>query len=93
MRRFTREALGQKLQQMLALSPESRPLVTIYNAADNQTLRQRKIVAAYPVPFNGQRVTVVTDGPEGVKEFTWTSERRLAQSGETPLSALEDGSL
>ncbi len=92
MRRFTREALGRKLQHLLALSPESRPLVTIYNAADNQTFTQRKIVAAYPAPFNGQRVTIVTDGPEGVREFTWTSERRLARQGETPLSALEDGS-
>lgn len=89
MRRFTFHSLGSKLGQLLEAAPS--PELTLYTAADNRTFCRRRIIDAFPLPFNGQRVTIVTDGPEGILEFTWTSERRLARPGETPLSALEDG--
>ncbi len=91
MRRFAWGTLGRKLEELLALDPTLQPRLIIYTAADDATYHHRTIIGAFPLPFNGRRVTIVTDGPEGIKEFTWTSERRLARPGETPLSALEDG--
>ncbi|MBI4092813.1 MAG: hypothetical protein HY420_02710 [Candidatus Kerfeldbacteria bacterium] len=91
MKRFAFQSLGQKLQQLLELEAAARPPLTIYTAADDLTYQHRRIISAYPLPFNGSQVTIITDGSEGIREFTWTAERRFSPQGETPLSALEDG--
>lgn len=93
MRRFTGDALGQKLGQLLEQPAGSRPEVTIYNVADDVSYHRCTIIGAWPLPFNGRRVTVVVEGPNGVFECTWNRERRMAQAGETPLSAIEVDSL
>lgn len=89
MRRFCGDALGRKLEFLLELPTHSRPSVTLYSVADDRSYPNCIIVDAWPLPFNGRRVTIVAEGPNGVLELTWNNERRNAQLGETPLSAIE----
>jgi len=89
MRRFCGDALGRKLKLLLELSTPVRPTVTLYTVADDASYRNCTIVDAWPLPFNGRRVTIVAEGPNGVLELTWNDERRNARLGETPLSAIE----
>lgn len=93
MRRFVGASLGRKLSILLCLDRTTCPKVTIYSVADDLIFYGRTIIGAYPLPFNGQRVTIETDGPGGPKNFTWTAERRLVQLGETPLSAILEDTL
>lgn len=89
MRRFCGDALGQKLKHLLELPKHTRPTVMLYTAADDRSYPNCTIVDAWPLPFNGRRVTIVAEGPNGILELTWNKERRNAQLGETPLSAIE----
>ncbi len=88
MRQLIGVSLGQTLERLSGLESWQQPRLAIFSAADDQVFLDRIITAAWPLPFNGCRLTVETKGPGGVMTFTWTRERRQVQVGETPLSAI-----